>query len=57
MIADESNVHLHALTELIETDRIQPLVSRTFPLREVPEAMRYLVEGRATGKIAIQVSE
>jgi NADPH:quinone reductase-like Zn-dependent oxidoreductase len=29
------------------------VVDRTFPLREVPEAIRYLREGRARGKVVI----
>ena len=32
-----------------------PIVDRTFPLSEVPEAIRYLREGRARGKVVIVV--
>lgn len=54
-IAEESSDHLHALIEQIEEGKVTPVVDRTFPLCEVPNAMRYLVEGRARGKIVITV--
>jgi NADPH:quinone reductase-like Zn-dependent oxidoreductase len=41
------------LTDLIETGKITPVIDRTYPLNEVPEALRYQEEGRARGKIVI----
>lgn len=41
------------LRELLETGKITPAVDRTFPLSEVPGAIRYLQEGTARGKIII----
>jgi len=32
---------------------ITPVVDRTFPLDEVPDAIRYLRDGRARGKIVV----
>ena len=43
------------MTELIEAGKIRPLIDKTFPLREVPEAIRYLTAGHARGKIVITV--
>jgi NADPH:quinone reductase-like Zn-dependent oxidoreductase len=43
------------LTDLIETGKITPVIDRTYPLSEVPEALRYQEEGRARGKIVITV--
>lgn len=43
------------LKELIKTGKISPVVDRTFPLSEVPEAIRYLEEGHAQGKVVITV--
>ena len=34
---------------------VAPVVDRTFPLEEVPEALRYLKEGHARGKVVITV--
>jgi NADPH:quinone reductase-like Zn-dependent oxidoreductase len=43
--------------DLLESGAITPIIDRTYPLREVPEAIRYLEEGHARGKIIISVSE
>jgi len=41
------------LVELIEAGRIAPVIDRRYPLAEVADALRYLKEGRARGKIVI----
>jgi NADPH:quinone reductase-like Zn-dependent oxidoreductase len=41
--------------ELIEAGRVAPVIDRRYPLSEVPEALRYLEEGHARGKIVITV--
>ena len=41
------------LKELLESGKLTPVIDRTYPLSEVPEAMRYLQGGRARGKIII----
>jgi NADPH:quinone reductase-like Zn-dependent oxidoreductase len=47
---------LQTLRELLEAGKLTPRVGRTYPLGEVPEAMRQMVEGRGRGgKIAITV--
>jgi NADPH:quinone reductase-like Zn-dependent oxidoreductase len=43
------------LRELIEAGKVTPLIDRTYPLIEAPDAIRYVVEGRARGKVAITV--
>lgn len=43
------------LRELLEAGRVKPVIDRTYPLHEVPEALRYLGEGHAKGKIVITV--
>ena len=42
---------LAVLKELMEAGKITPVIDRTYPLNEVPEAIRYLEEGRAQGKV------
>jgi NADPH:quinone reductase-like Zn-dependent oxidoreductase len=44
---------LVVMKELIEAGKITPVIDRTFPLSEVPEAMRFLESGQAQGKIVI----
>jgi NADPH:quinone reductase-like Zn-dependent oxidoreductase len=46
---------LDFLTELVETGKVVPVIDRRYPLREVPEALRYLEEGHALGKVVIAV--
>ncbi|MFE2548116.1 NAD(P)-dependent alcohol dehydrogenase [Streptomyces sp. NPDC059355] len=46
---------LRALGELIESGALTPAVDRTYPLAEVPDAIRRLREGLVRGKIAIRV--
>ena len=47
---------LERLTELIEDGQLVPAVEQTYPLNEMPDAMRHLVAGRARGKLVITVS-
>jgi NADPH:quinone reductase-like Zn-dependent oxidoreductase len=44
---------LQALRELLEAGKVTPLIDRTFPLREVPEAIRQMVEGRGRGGLIV----
>ena len=39
------------LREFIEAGKITPVIDRTFPLSEVPEAIRCLEEGHVQGKV------
>jgi NADPH:quinone reductase-like Zn-dependent oxidoreductase len=49
----ENYEDLIVLKELIESGKITPIIDRTYPLGEVPEAIRYLEEGHARGKVVI----
>ena len=46
---------LLALKELIEAGKLTPVIDRAFPLSEVPEAFRYIADGKARGKVVITV--
>jgi NADPH:quinone reductase-like Zn-dependent oxidoreductase len=41
------------VTELHEGGKVVPVIDRRYPLSEVPEALRYLGEGRTKGKVVI----
>ena len=41
------------MTELCEAGKVVPFIDRRYPLSEVPEALRYLGEGRVKGKSVI----
>jgi NADPH:quinone reductase-like Zn-dependent oxidoreductase len=46
---------LVALRELIEAGKVTPVIDRTYPLRDVPEAIRYLEVEHARAKVVITV--
>ena len=46
---------LVVLGELIEAGKLTPIIGRTYPLGEVPEAIRQLEQGHARGKLVITV--
>ena len=43
------------LKELLESGKVKPVIDRTYTLREAAEAIRYLEEGHARGKVVITV--
>jgi NADPH:quinone reductase-like Zn-dependent oxidoreductase len=49
------NEDLVVLKELIEAGKVTPVIDRTYPLSETPEALGYLGEGHARGKVVITV--
>ena len=54
-IAKQNGEDLVVLKELIEAGKVTPVIGKTYPLNEVPEAVRYLEEGHARGKVVITV--
>jgi NADPH:quinone reductase-like Zn-dependent oxidoreductase len=46
---------LLALKELIETGKLRPVIDRTYRFDQIPEAIRYLESGAASGKVVIPV--
>jgi NADPH:quinone reductase-like Zn-dependent oxidoreductase len=51
----ERHQELEQLTELIEAGKVTPVVGRTYPLDEAPEAVRDLVAGHRGGKLVITI--
>ena len=51
--AKRSQKDLACLTELLEAGKVVPVIDRRYPLTEAAEALRYLGEGHARGKIVI----
>ena len=54
-ISKERRQDLEELRRLLEAGTIRPVVDRTFPLEEVPAAIRYLRDGHARGKVVITI--
>ena len=54
-IARRSKEDLTILQKLMEAGKVTPVIDRRYSLNEVPEAIRYLEEGHARGKVVITV--
>jgi NADPH:quinone reductase-like Zn-dependent oxidoreductase len=52
-IASITREDLVVLKDLIEAGKVTPVIDRCYTLAEVPEAIRYLEEGHARGKVVI----
>jgi NADPH:quinone reductase-like Zn-dependent oxidoreductase len=55
VVVKENVDDLQALADLIGEGKLTPVVDRAFSLVHAPEAVRYLEEGHAAGKVIIQV--
>jgi NADPH2:quinone reductase len=43
------------ITELLGSGRVEPIVSKTFPLEDAANALRYLIEGRPFGRVIVTI--
>jgi NADPH:quinone reductase-like Zn-dependent oxidoreductase len=57
LLASVTTVELSVLKELIDARKVTPVIDRSYGLTEVAEAIRYLEEGHARGKIVISVEK
>lgn len=55
-LSKHSHADLVTLRDLLEAGRIVPLIDRTYPLHETPDAIRYVEAGHARGKVVITLS-
>jgi len=53
LVVPQNRKDLISITELCEAGKIVPVIDRRYSLSEVPEALRYVGEGRAKGKVVI----
>ena len=54
-VSGENHEDLLVLKELIESGKVAPVIDRSYPLDEAPDAIRHLEQGRARGKLVITV--
>lgn len=54
-VAKIEQADLAFMSELLESGKVKPVIDRRYPLSEAPEALRYLGEGHARGKIVLSV--
>ena len=55
MMAQPSTSDLTLLAGMVESGKMKVVIDRTYKLAEVPEAVRYVEEGHAHGKVVITV--
>jgi NADPH:quinone reductase-like Zn-dependent oxidoreductase len=54
-VSRENHEDMIALKELIEAGKVTPVIDRTYPLSEAPQAIRYVEQGHARGKVVISL--
>ncbi len=55
LASKERATDLERLAPLLEAGQVVPSIDRTYPLDQVPDAMRHLEAGRVRGKVAITI--
>lgn len=55
MMTDPSQDDKNYLRDLMQAEKVTPVIDRSYKLSEVPEAIRYLEKGHARGKVAISL--
>jgi NADPH:quinone reductase-like Zn-dependent oxidoreductase len=55
MLAELNHKDLAALADLMQAGKVKPVIDRNYKLNEVPEAIRYLEQGHARGKVIITI--
>jgi NADPH:quinone reductase-like Zn-dependent oxidoreductase len=53
VLAKPSKEDLTIMHDLMEAGKVTPVIDRSYSLREVPDAIRYLEQGHARGKVVI----
>lgn len=56
MMADASKDDLTFLSDLMQAGKVTPVIDRTYPLGQISEAIRYLEQGHARGKVVITLN-
>lgn len=47
---------LETLARLVEAGQLTPVIGKTYPLHQAPDAMRHLQAGQARGKLVLKVT-
>jgi NADPH:quinone reductase-like Zn-dependent oxidoreductase len=55
LLATEPRSDLDTLRQLIEDGQLMPVIDRTYPLNEAPDAIRRLERGEARGKLVVTI--
>jgi NADPH:quinone reductase-like Zn-dependent oxidoreductase len=55
MMADANHNDLTILADMMQSGKLKPMIDRTYKLEQVPDAIRYVEQGHARGKVVITV--
>jgi NADPH:quinone reductase-like Zn-dependent oxidoreductase len=55
MLAELNHKDLAILGDLMQSGKVTPVIDRTYPLSQIAEAIRYLEQGHARGKVVINL--
>jgi NADPH:quinone reductase-like Zn-dependent oxidoreductase len=56
LMVPQNNRDLIAITQLCEEGKVIPVIDRLYPFHETPEALRYVTQGHARGKVVITLA-
>jgi NADPH:quinone reductase-like Zn-dependent oxidoreductase len=56
-VPKEHYADLERLAQLIEAGRLTPVIDKSYPLHQAPDAMRHLEAGHARGKLVITAAD
>jgi NADPH:quinone reductase-like Zn-dependent oxidoreductase len=56
-MAKQSKEDLGILSDLMQSGKVTPVIDRTYPLSQIADAIRYLEQGHARGKVVITVAQ
>jgi NADPH:quinone reductase-like Zn-dependent oxidoreductase len=56
-VSSEDADHLQRLVDLVTDGQVQPLLDRVVGIDEAPDAIRYVRDGHATGKVVVRIDQ
>jgi NADPH:quinone reductase-like Zn-dependent oxidoreductase len=57
MLAEIRQEDLTIMGDLMQSGKVKPVIDRTYPLSQIAEAMRYLEQGHARGKVVLTIGQ
>jgi hypothetical protein len=57
MMSEVKKEDLTFLADLMHSGKVKPVIDKTYPIREIREAMRYVETGRARGKVVVSLND
>jgi len=55
MLAELNKKDLTVLADMMQAGTVKPVIDRTYPLSQIADAIRYLEQGHARGKVIVTV--